>query len=60
MQHSFMFRIEPPEVPKVGKWFVTLLPDAFSIAIVAFAIEVSVAKHFAKKYVYSIDSNQVR
>ncbi len=55
-----MFRIEPPEVPKITKWFIRLLPNAFSIAIVAFAIEVSVAKHFAKKYNYSIESNQVR
>uniref|UniRef100_A0A1I7XUM7 Sulfate_transp domain-containing protein n=1 Tax=Heterorhabditis bacteriophora TaxID=37862 RepID=A0A1I7XUM7_HETBA len=36
-----------------------LLEEACSIAIVAFAVTVSMGKLFAKKYHYPIDSNQV-
>ena len=46
-------------MPKVGKWFSVLIGDAVSIAVVSYAIEVSVAKHFARVYGYEIDANQV-
>lgn len=37
-----------------------LLQDAFVIAIVTFAVTVSLAQVFARQYSYSIDSNQVQ
>ena len=37
-----------------------LLPNAFTIAVVAFAVSVSMSKIFAKKHNYEIDSDQVR
>ncbi|XP_024864726.1 sulfate transporter isoform X2 [Kryptolebias marmoratus] len=47
----------PPQLPS---W--TLIPnvavDAFSIAIVGFAITVSLSEMFAKKHGYSVDANQ--
>ena len=37
-----------------------IIPDAFVIAIVMFATNISLAKMFAKKNKYVIDANQVR
>ena len=37
----------------------SLLPNAFTIAVVAFAVSVSMSKIFAKKHNYEIDSDQV-
>jgi solute carrier family 26 protein len=37
-----------------------LLNDAFNIAIVSFALNISMAKLFAKKYNYNIRPNQVK
>ena len=36
-----------------------LIGDAISIAIVSFALNISMAKFFGKKYKYEISSNQV-
>lgn len=36
-----------------------VVPDAIAIAIVAFAISVSMAKIFARKHDYEVDPNQV-
>ena len=46
--------------PPLFKIFTTLIGDAFSIAIVSFALNISMAKLFAKKYNYHIRPNQVK
>lgn len=48
----------PPEPPAVSM-FGDMIASAFSIAIVAYAIAVSVGKVYATKYDYAIDGNQV-
>ena len=35
----------------------SLLPDAFAIAVVLYAVSMSMAKIFAKKYNYKVDAN---
>ena len=53
-----VIRIPAPIVPPL--YLVPeLLGDAISIAIVAFAINISMAKFFGRKYKYEISSNQV-
>ncbi|CAM5085545.1 unnamed protein product [Eretmochelys imbricata] len=47
----------PPEPPAVSM-FSEMIAAAFSIAVVAYAIAVSVAKVYATKHDYSIDGNQ--
>ncbi|XP_068786528.1 pendrin isoform X2 [Struthio camelus] len=47
----------PPEPPAVGM-FSQMIAASFSIAIVAYAIAVSVGKVYATKYDYAIDGNQ--
>ncbi|XP_054844570.1 pendrin [Eublepharis macularius] len=47
----------PPEPPAVNM-FGDMMASAFSIAIVAYAIAVSVGKVYATKYDYAIDGNQ--
>ncbi|KAF7246688.1 Pendrin [Varanus komodoensis] len=47
----------PPEPPAVSM-FGDMLASAFSIAIVGYAIAVSVGKVYATKYDYAIDGNQ--
>ena len=42
-----------------GSYMLPLLQDAFVIAIVTFAVTVSLAQVFARQYSYAIDSNQV-
>ena len=44
-----------PPIAAASKLFV----DAISIAIVTFAMNISMAKFFAKKYKYEISPNQV-
>ncbi|KAK2514130.1 hypothetical protein Q9233_015104 [Columba guinea] len=48
----------PPEPPDVSL-FSQMIASSFSIAIVAYAIAVSVGKVYATKYDYAIDGNQV-
>ncbi|PNJ29920.1 SLC26A4 isoform 3 [Pongo abelii] len=48
----------PPELPPVSL-FSEMLAASFSIAVVAYAIAVSVGKVYATKYDYTIDGNQV-
>ncbi|XP_075285168.1 pendrin isoform X2 [Opisthocomus hoazin] len=48
----------PPEPPDVSL-FSQMIAASFSIAIVAYAIAVSVGKVYATKYDYAIDGNQV-
>ncbi|XP_032617270.1 pendrin [Hylobates moloch] len=47
----------PPELPPVSL-FSEMLAASFSIAVVAYAIAVSVGKVYATKYDYTIDGNQ--
>ncbi|XP_064905099.1 pendrin isoform X1 [Columba livia] len=47
----------PPEPPDVSL-FSQMIASSFSIAIVAYAIAVSVGKVYATKYDYAIDGNQ--
>lgn len=51
-------RIPPPQLPPFSI-VSDILGDAISIAIVSFAINISMAKMFAKKYKYEISPNQV-
>uniref|UniRef100_A0A8D0KPR4 Solute carrier family 26 member 4 n=1 Tax=Strix occidentalis caurina TaxID=311401 RepID=A0A8D0KPR4_STROC len=50
-------RFLPPEPPDVSL-FSQMIAASFSIAIVAYAIAVSVGKVYATKYDYAIDGNQ--
>uniref|UniRef100_A0A7M4F617 Solute carrier family 26 member 4 n=1 Tax=Crocodylus porosus TaxID=8502 RepID=A0A7M4F617_CROPO len=47
-----------PPVPPVVSMFSQMAAAAFSIAVVAYAIAVSVGKVYATKYDYAIDGNQ--
>ena len=49
--------IPTPALPPF-KIMSELLTDSFNIAIVSFALNISMAKLFAKKYNYSIGANQ--
>lgn len=57
MSHFFLRFPEPTVPPMQG--VQQLLPSAFTIAVVGFAVAVSMAKIFAKKHNYEVDSNQV-
>lgn len=46
-----------PVVPRLGLFF-QLLPSALSISVIVIAIHVSLAKMFAKKFKYPVDTNQ--
>lgn len=51
-------RLVEPAVPEVSL-FMTLMGNAFTIAVVGFAIAISLGKIFALKHGYRVDSNQV-
>ena len=55
----FFFSLPPLSYPNF-ELLDNVLLDSIIIGIVAFAINVSVAKAFAKKNNYKIDPNQVR
>nr|XP_054749942.1 pendrin-like [Lytechinus pictus] len=49
----------PPQMPSMfGPLFGSLIGDSFAIAIVAFALSVSLSKTFATRNNYEIDANQ--
>uniref|UniRef100_A0A665TE57 Solute carrier family 26 member 6, like n=1 Tax=Echeneis naucrates TaxID=173247 RepID=A0A665TE57_ECHNA len=50
-------RLSPPEVPDVTI-FGEVIGDAFALAIVGYAISISLGKTFALKHGYKVDSNQ--
>jgi len=57
----FCHRLKIPEFPpKLIFLLSEIFTDAVGIAIVSFAINISMAKMFAKKYKYEISPNQVR
>ncbi|ROL48511.1 Solute carrier family 26 member 6 [Anabarilius grahami] len=47
----------PPRVPEMGL-FSSVVGDAFAVAVVGYAISISMGKTFALKYGYKVDSNQ--
>jgi len=47
-----------PKFPPIGLVFMTLIGDAFNIAIVSFALNISLVKYFSHKHDYEINSNQ--
>ena len=49
----------PPSLPPVSSRFSDVVGHAFSIAIVSFAVSISMGKLFAKKHNYELDSSQV-
>ena len=59
--HTFhtLYRRLPSVTRPNMDYALLLLRDAFVISIVTFAVTVSLAKVFAKRYSYSVDSNQV-
>lgn len=52
------FRLISPSVPDVSL-FREVIGDAFAVAIVGYAISISLGKTFALKHGYKVDSNQV-
>ena len=55
---TFFFSLPPLSIPQPSI-FLSIMPDAFVIAVVIFATNVSLSKMLAKKHGYSIDANQV-
>lgn len=51
-------RLQPPSVPNVNIFSEVVL-DAFAMAIVGYAISISLGKTFALKHGYKVESNQV-
>jgi len=51
-------RLQPPGVPNT-RVFSEVVVDAFAIAIVGYAISISLGKTFALKHGYKVESNQV-
>ena len=56
--HDSSHRLVPPVVPK-PQLFAKLVGNAFAIAVVGFAIAVSLGKIFALRHGYRVDGNQV-
>ncbi len=56
--YNLNFRIPTPQMPPTDR-FGDVITNAVSIAIVSYAINVSMSKIFAKKHNYEIDANQV-
>jgi hypothetical protein len=52
------FRIPKPFLPPF-KIVPDILDCAMNIAIISFALNISISKLFSKKYKYDIDANQV-
>lgn len=50
--------LSSPKVPDVNL-FADIIGDAFALAIVGYAICISLGKTFALKHGYKVDSNQV-
>lgn len=56
---SVYFSLSAPCVPDVGL-FGKVISDAFALAIVGYAISISLGKTFALKHGYKVDTNQVK
>lgn len=55
---SLECRLKPPVAPKIS-YFGQVVGNAFAIAVVGYAICISLGKIFALKHGYNVDSNQV-
>lgn len=53
------FSLSSPQAPNVSL-FREVIGDAFAMAIVGYAISISLGKTFALKHGYKVDSNQVK
>lgn len=53
------FSLSSPRLPDVSL-FGEVIGDAFALAIVGYAISISLGKTFALKHGYKVDSNQVK
>lgn len=49
--------LAPPSLPEIS-FFSSIVGDAFAIAVVGYAINISLGKTFALKHGYKVDSNQ--
>ncbi|KAA0706895.1 Solute carrier family 26 member 6 [Triplophysa tibetana] len=49
--------LSPPTIPKMSL-FSSIVGDAFAVAVVGYAINISLGKTFALKHGYKVDSNQ--
>ena len=58
IDHFFQCRLRVPSAPSFSL-MGSIVPDALVIAVVVFATNVSLAKTFAMRNNYVIDSNQV-
>lgn len=56
--HNVPHRLAPPVAPS-PQLFAELVGKAFTIAVVGFAIAISLGKIFALRHGYRVDSNQV-
>ncbi len=57
--HQFLDqRVPAPRLPTLSL-FTSLIGDALTIALVSYALNISMAKYFAKKHNYEIRPNQV-
>lgn len=54
------FRIPAPTVPPVVSRFSDVFVDAIGIALVAFAVDLSMGKLLANKRDYQVEANQAR
>lgn len=60
ISHPFLLpSLSSPIVPDVSI-FREVIGDAFALALVAYAISISLGKTFALKHGYRVDSNQVK
>ena len=55
LRHSFL----PPTLPNMSI-LGDVIAESFSVAIVAFALNIAVAKMYADRFGYEVDSNQVQ
>ncbi|XP_073731067.1 solute carrier family 26 member 6 isoform X1 [Misgurnus anguillicaudatus] len=49
--------LAPPTIPEIS-FFSSIVGDAFAVAVVGYAINISLGKTFALKHGYKVDSNQ--
>lgn len=58
IKKKFLKRMPKPKFPPIASAFTTLIGDAVNIAIVSFALNISLVKYFSNKHDYEVNSNQ--
>lgn len=58
LSHFFLSSLKAPQAPDFSL-FPQIIGDTFAVAIVGYAINISLGKTFGLKYGYKVDSNQV-